>query len=148
MPFQSRPLEDRIAEKIDFTSSTDGCWLWQNPRPHGYGQIRVGKRQRIAHRVIYELYVGPVDDGLELDHLCRNRSCVNPDHLEPVTHSENVRRGEVPQLQLRKTHCLRGHPFDEENTRIYRGSRGCRKCAALHAKRYRREKTLAACGLS
>ena len=83
-----------------------------------------------AHRVSYQLVVGEIPEGLTLDHLCRNPSCVNPDHLEPVTTKENILRGvsKIAQ-QARQTHCKRGHPFDEENTMIVRGSaRQCRAC--------------------
>lgn len=82
-----------------------------------------------AHRVAYEEIMGPVPEGLELDHLCRTRSCVNPSHLEPVTHRENMNRGDV--ATRRKTHCPKGHPYDEENTGIYNGYRNCRACARL-----------------
>lgn len=84
-----------------------------------------------AHRVAYELVIGAVPDGLHLDHLCRNRWCCNPVHCEPVTIGENLRRGAGPTgINRRKTHCVKGHPFDAENTRINRdGTRRCLECA-------------------
>jgi hypothetical protein len=92
-----------------------------------------------AHRAVYEMEVGPIADGLEIDHLCRNRGCVNPAHLEPVTHKENVLRGAtVPGLNAVKTHCLRGHEFDEENTRhiARNGRRVCRACMRERCREY------------
>lgn len=86
-----------------------------------------------AHRLSYELHKGEIPEGLEIDHLCRNRWCVNPDHLEAVTRRENIMRGDGPkklgELNSKKTHCKHGHPFDKENTR-YRptGGRSCRIC--------------------
>ena len=109
-----------------------GCWLWTGRLdPKGYGTVHVfGKSQR-AHRVVYELFVGPIPDGLELDHLCRVRHCVNPDHLEPVDHKTNVLRGDGwGAKNARKTHCVNGHEFTDENTRLrIDGSRDCRACA-------------------
>jgi hypothetical protein len=86
------PLLDRMADK--FTVG-DGCWEWGGAKSDGYGQIRSGGRGPLlkAHTVMYELLVGPVPEGLMLDHLCRHRGCVRPDHLEPVTNQENARRG-------------------------------------------------------
>ena len=98
----------------------DGCWEWRRTRNrNGYGQIGVGGKTKVAHRVAYELAIGPIADGLQLDHLCRNRACINPAHLEPVTQSENIMRGSgfPPQLASR-THCLNGHELHEGN--IYR----------------------------
>ena len=87
-----RPLAERLDEKVD-RSDAEGCWPWRGWRNHkGYGYLRVDGRNVGAHRVMYEWAVGPIPDGLELDHLCGRRDCVRPDHLEPVTHMENMRR--------------------------------------------------------
>ena len=93
-----------IAHREDLTSfeDVDGCWIWRGRiAPNGYGRLG----SKYAHRVMYELHVGPIPTGLDVDHLCRVRHCVNPRHLEPVTRSENLRRGksgEAPKLSLRK----------------------------------------------
>lgn len=126
-------FEERLWAKIDIS---DGCWLWKgNIVGGGYGQVHRDRQLVMVHRLVYETLVGPIPDGLELDHLCRVPPCVNPAHLEPVTHSENVRRGMgAPGLAARKTHCLRGHPLEGENLRLimdYHGERtwrGCRAC--------------------
>jgi len=110
---------------------TEGCWFWTaSVDSHGYGQFRVGTRTIKAHRFAYEELIGPIPDGLEPDHLCRQHRCVNPTHLEMVTHRENILRGMAPSaLHARKTKCPKGHPYDEANTRIDgRGSRQCRAC--------------------
>ncbi|MGW6658898.1 HNH endonuclease signature motif containing protein [Rhodococcus sp. NPDC055024] len=117
----------------------NGCWNWLNvPTSEGYGEVNLTilGRKRLVHTVTYELSIGPVPDGLELDHLCRNRLCCNPDHLEPVTHTENIRRGEMePKKQewfASRTHCKNGHEYAAENTaRRVDGRRRCRTC--LHA---------------
>jgi hypothetical protein len=118
------------------------CWLWTGYRyPTGYGKFSVGLEQGYAHIWSFRLHIGPVPDGKELDHLCRNPSCVNPNHLEPVTHRENVLRGEGPAAaNARKTHCIHGHPFDEGNTyRLPSGAvgRDCRICRNEAAARWR-----------
>lgn len=113
---------DRFWEKVD---KSQECWVWTASKVHdGYGRFWSGGRVLLAHRVAYELEVGPIPDGLSLDHLCKNRACVRPDHLEPVTHTENIRRGEPAN----RTHCRKGHPYDESNTYRYKGRRYCRAC--------------------
>jgi hypothetical protein len=112
------------------------CWEWTaSRRADGYGQFRVGGRVggRIlrAHRVAYELLVGPIPADLVIDHVCRNRGCVNPQHLEPVTQQVNVLRGYSPAAAgARAAHCPKGHPYDEANT--FRSRKGKRLCRACH----------------
>jgi len=116
--------------KVDRSAGPDSCWLWLNSvNSHGYGYLGGGgQRHRLAHRVAYELLVGPVPDGQELDHLCRTPRCVNPLHLEPVTHQENMLRGDnIVSRYAARTHCAEGHPFSGPNLRM--GSR--------HGRRYR-----------
>lgn len=130
--------EERFFAKI---VKVDGCWIWQGTKiPKGYGLIsRDGKRQ-YAHRWAYEHFTGNlIPAGLQIDHLCRRPSCVNPDHLEPVTQIENMRRGgSPPSLNGRKTHCPRSHEYTPENTYISRGRRQCRQCGAIKAREKRR----------
>ena len=98
----------------------------------------------MAHRAAYEVRIGPIPDGMVIDHLCRNRACINPAHMEPVTNRENVLRGTGPSAQhARKTHCNYGHAYDDQNTMHRRGRRHCRKCA-LRATREWRERVRAA----
>lgn len=123
-----------------------GCWEWQRGLNFGgYGSMRIEGKRWMAHRAAYELAIGPIPAGLDLDHLCRNRKCCNPEHLEPVTRSENLRRGEVGRWNLATTHCPQGHPYDDENTyQDKRGWRGCRTCRAEATKRYNDKKRAAA----
>ena len=125
-------LPERFWDKVE-PCPMSGCWHWTAAGTgNGYGQIFFDGKVRMAHRVSYEVLVSPIPDGLQIDHLCRNRGCCNPTHLEPVTPRENTMRSDSPRLarerQLSKTHCPRGHEYDEENTRIYRGKRNCRAC--------------------
>jgi hypothetical protein len=126
-PTWTRPsIAERFAAKV---TKTEGCWLFTGQIDRGgYGLFWYEDRLRGAHRVSYELYVGPIPDGLHLDHLCRNRACVNPAHLEPVTNRENTLRGILPNKL--KTHCKWGHPYSEENTWTdpKTGWRQCRTC--------------------
>lgn len=121
-------LAERFARKYEPEPNT-GCWLWTAfVDAAGYGRINSGARASggilYAHRVSYELHVGPIPAGLQLDHLCRVRSCVNPAHLEPVTAQENTSRG----LGAAKPCCARGHALCGTNVRLYRGARVCRTC--------------------
>ena len=120
------------------TSST--CWQWLGSKyANGYGKL--GKAGIMAHRIAYELTRGHVPEDMCLDHLCKNRLCVNPDHLEIVTLVENVMRGESQHAKnARKTACKRGHEFTAENTYIRqdRGTRSCKTCQRLNDKKYTR----------
>ncbi len=136
------PPEVRFWRYVDKNDS--GCWLWTaSLNKWGYGQLYAGslngKRLTpfIAHRFSYQLNVGPIPEGLDLDHLCRVRSCVNPDHLEPVTRRENIVRGiGFCAENAKKTHCANGHPYDDENTRITKN--GWRRCSACNRENARK----------
>lgn len=125
--------EERIWPRVDkagpipvYASHLGNCWLWTGARDKlGYGRLT----RTLAHRLVYELMIGPIPEGLELDHLCRNPSCVRPEHLEPVTHRENLLRGVRANQNTGKTHCLRGHALDTDNTYVRRnGARACKAC--------------------
>lgn len=137
----SRRLAEKFWDRVVIAG--EGCWLWDGvvARAHGYGSLsqRYGGKvvTHRAHRLSYELLVGPIPDGMELDHLCRVRDCVRPDHLEPVSHAENVRRGLAPDALRRRraetTHCPQGHPYAGDNLHIYTDKRDyehrvCRAC--------------------
>lgn len=120
----------RFWEKVDSEDPAE-CWIWKGHTTcGGYGRFRMDGHNVFAHRFAYESIVGPIPDGLPLDHLCRNRACVNPAHLEPVTHKVNILRGESPSARnATKTHCKRGHIFDRHNTyHIRTGGRACKQC--------------------
>ncbi len=131
------PVDVRFWAKVN---KTETCWLWVGAvTDNGYGNFRKKRKSIPAHRVSYELLIGPIPDGLELDHLCRVRNCVNPEHLEPVTRQENVKRGVGwagengnAGARKRRTHCNQGHEFTPENTGIRSDGEGrlCKKCKA------------------
>lgn len=127
-------MTERFWAKVE---KTDDCWLWTAHRDkNGYGRFTVSptRRSEFAHIVAYELTNGAVPNGLEIDHVCRSTSCVNPAHLEAVTHRENLMRSEsISAVNARKTHCPRGHEYDRVRPN---GSRRCSTCdAAAEARR-------------
>lgn len=126
-------LADRINERIDRSGE---CWLWTGYlSADGYGAISVGGKPTGAHRAAYETYTGPIPEGMEIDHLCRVRHCVNPAHLEAVTHKVNMQRRDYTPVP--KERCKNGHPFDEANTRVSNGKRVCRACRREISRRHR-----------
>lgn len=134
-----------IAEKLIAYSEDGegGCRVWTRGKYYqGYGVCRHDGKYRKAHRVSYEVFVGPIPDGLEMDHLCRNRACINPAHLEPVTHLENMRRSNPWHPQKAKRFCPSGHPYDERNTLISKatGERRCRACMRAYKQRAKERK--------
>lgn len=131
------PIEIRLWAKVDkhgpipaHRPELGPCWVWTCATREGYGAIWYNGRTVGAHCVAYELEREPIPDGLVIDHLCRNRLCCNPAHLEPVTDGVNIRRGVSPfALNAAKTNCPAGHPYDEENTYVDRdGGRQCKMC--------------------
>jgi hypothetical protein len=138
-------LLDRFVDKIEIRP--DGCWGWMAARKdNGYGSFGTARQTWYAHRFAYEWLVGPIPEGLEIDHLCRVRECVNPAHLEAVTHRENIRRGESGSNYSSRTHCKYGHPFDGENLMVRSEGYGrrCRICARRHWRESKRRTRRAA----
>lgn len=136
----------------DVVEKSQGCWAWKGTILYtGYGQRSTSEGPRLAHRLVYEISVGPIPEGMKLDHTCHNkdktcsggwsclhRRCVNPDHLEVVTQKENVLRGNgIGGKNARKTHCKRGHEFTKENIILRSwGGRECRTCKKANMRKY------------
>lgn len=122
------PIEERFMSHVEKDDS--GCWLWQAfIGPTGYGDFWANNKMQRAHRWSYSNWNGSLIKGLTIDHLCRVRNCVNPEHLEQVTIKENVLRGEsFVAKNAAKTHCHKGHEFKEDNIYLYRGRRMCKTC--------------------
>lgn len=137
---RSFTFDERLERGIQ--SRPDGeCWIWVGAlTTEGYGQIKMDRRVLLVHRVMYERMVGPIPEGLDIDHLCRVRNCVNPEHLEPVTRRTNVLRGIGPSAANKvKTHCKHGHEFTLENTHVRpNGDRMCRACSRGRSRAARR----------
>lgn len=135
------PLRERFESRVERQAS---CWIWTGATSDtGYGTIVDDSgTPRLAHRVSYEMHIGPIPDGLVIDHLCRVRNCVNPRHLEPVTHRENVLRGVAPAVVTHRTkRCKRNHEITPANSYVRPDGKGvlCRTCRDLrNAARYRR----------
>jgi len=135
-------MPDRFWGKVD---KTDGCWLWKAAiGDDGYGRFNLsGGGQIMAHRMAYKLVKGEIPEGLVIDHVCRNRGCVNPWHLEAVSQLENLLR--CPGWPGHRTHCARGHKFTESNTWLWTDKRGrvaryCKACWAVRHEIARKKK--------
>ena len=130
-------LEDRFSAKLRINART-GCWDWIGAtQPTGYGQLWNGVRPEQAHRIAFKLFTGAIPVGCEIDHLCRNRGCVNPAHLRAVPHKENMRVSDTLMgRNAAKTFCMRGHPLSGENLILNSsGARQCRECSNMRARR-------------
>lgn len=140
MAYVAAPLEQRLWSRVE-RGDPSACWPWTGHLTGGYGRIRLpGGGGAPTHRVAYELLVGPIPEGLVLDHVCRNTVCCNPAHLEPVTVRENTRRGlNVVAENIKKTHCPRGHAYDATSV----GRRHCRTCKRDSTRRWRAERRAA-----
>lgn len=136
------PMSKRFLSKI--SRSDDGCWLWTaSLSTNGYGQFRIDGVLYAAHRLVYEAACGPVPDGLELDHLCGVRRCVRLDHLECVTHHENVLRGNAPpSINAHKQVCVNGHPLVPGNVVPSSAARNGRECLTCHRQRAKRNQDI------
>ena len=146
-------LYGRVSACLDDVLIGDGCWEYMGRISwNGYGRLDLGpkpngtsSKDRIevpAHRFMYETFRGKIPSGLFIDHKCRNRKCVNPDHLDPVTCQENLLRGEtLAAANAKKTHCVNGHEFTTENTKLYKSrkspvlARGCKACSRIRSRR-------------
>lgn len=136
IPWNKKPALERFWDKVKIVDS--GCWEWQGYLTRGYGYLKDGKKLVAAHRFAFRLLKGGIPEGMTLDHLCRNRCCVNPDHLEIVTMRTNTLRGNgISAKCARATHCPQGHPYDLFNTYLYpNGNRRCRICRREQMRQY------------
>lgn len=140
-----KSIKERLLEKI--IKDKNGCWNWTAfINKGGYSIIMIQGKPRRGHRISYEEFIGEIPHKLDLDHLCRNRKCINPKHLEPVTRKENLRRSPLKphlcggaalaKIKKSKTHCLRGHPYTGQNLKMSSNGkwRVCRECNRMHGR--------------
>lgn len=129
-PAYKKPLTSIEKVLANIQISETGCWLWKRwTDKDGYARMRIERKRVLLHRWMYQYHKGNIPEGLVIDHLCRVRHCLNPDHLEVVTIRENTLRGEThPARNAMKTHCPKGHPYNSENTKIKKRSRICLIC--------------------
>ncbi len=136
------PIE-RLLARIEIGEEFNGerCWIWTGSTCGGYGKISVFGKMRLVHRIAYGGLVGPIADGLHIDHLCGNTRCCNPRHLQPVTPKQNVLRSRCPSALLaRRTHCPKGHPLVGGNlvpSKLKQGKRACLICCREKARQRR-----------
>lgn len=137
---KGQPVKVRLMNRIK--KNRNECWIWLGGTINGYGRIYDAGKLHLVHRVSYEIHTGPIPKGLTLDHLCRVRRCINPDHLEPVTVKLNLLRGNgACARNARKRHCKRGHEFNKENTiPVGKSGRSCRPCKNMLQRKRRRKK--------
>jgi hypothetical protein len=137
-------LTSRIKQRVtvEDRGHDTPCWISNRAQTtNGYTKIWVDGYFLLTHRLAYQEFVGPIPDGLQIDHLCRQRACCNPDHLEPVTPQENIRRAPWAQVMV----CINGHEFSPANTRVNaRGDRACKACDRDRAREYRARRRHAA----
>jgi hypothetical protein len=124
-------------EKLSIPEPNSGCLLWMGAHNGlGYGRMYLNKSYKYAHRVSYEIERGPIPEGMMLDHLCRNPSCINPYHLEPVSNAENTRRGRISALRPMRTRCWRGHSLAKSSYVDTQGHLQCRECTRIRQRAY------------
>lgn len=124
-----QPILERIAANTIMLPN--GCHGWIASRAgHGYPSISVNGKHRLVHRITHEQMFGPIPKGKEAHHKCENKGCINPLHIQPVTHAENIQIADPRKWSWlsKKTHCPKGHEYDEVNTYVWRGGRHCRSC--------------------
>lgn len=131
---------ERFWDKVEV--QPNGCWLWKGTKDKdGYGKFTIKYVTIRSHRFAYEVNKGQIPEGMQIDHLCRNHDCVNPDHMEVVSPRENTLRGDgLAAVNSKKTHCPKGHEYTSNNTYFWKGERYCKECVRTSSREYQRQK--------